>query len=468
MAAKAIKLSDDHPGSFTKTVKHTVLCCGNIEGNNNKFYSIEIQQDPGAGKYRVFTHYGRINTSNVYDMRGPWSSLYEAESEFDSIVKKKLRGKNIKEADGTSRRENYELVELVSPTVGSPNVRGKATASVATQVSAKQIINEASKFDPDVQRLIDQFAQENIHKITSLTGSSITLTANGLETALGPVTMTTINDARRALNDLKDIMDDGGRIDPDKEITRLSNNFYYSKIPHNFGRKITKDDWIITDAKLVEEYDLLDQLAASVQMGITTNTNASKQLSGFDTDIEPIDKKTKVFKDIVDIVESTKKHSHLTGWRVKNAYLVKIGKERKRYEKAEPKFGNVQEFFHGSQNANILSILLGGLIIPPVSAGHVTGRMFGNGIYGANSSTKSLNYSVGGWSGRRNTFKNSFLFRCKFALGKTYEVGYSTQKPPAGYHSISALSSLGSLYNDEFIVYSLEQCTITHLIELEE
>ena len=198
MAAKAIKLYDDSPGAYTKTLKHTVLCCGNIEGNNNKFYSIEVQQDPGSGDYRLFTHYGRINTSNVYDMRGPWQSMYEAEKEFDAIVKKKLRGKNIKEDDGTSRRENYELVELVSPTVGSPNVRGKATSSIASQVSASQIIQEASRFDADVQRLIDQFAQENIHKITSL--ANITLTANGLETALGPVTTTTINGRIQSLS----------------------------------------------------------------------------------------------------------------------------------------------------------------------------------------------------------------------------------------------------------------------------
>jgi poly [ADP-ribose] polymerase 2/3/4 len=467
MAVKATKLYDDSPGPYTETIKHTVLCCGNIEGNNNKFYSIEIQHDPASGNYRLFTHYGRINTSSVYDERGPWPALYNAESEFDSIVKKKLKGKNIKEEDGSSRRENYELVELVSPTVGSPNVRGKATKDVATQLSAKEIINEASRFDPDVQRLIEQFAQENIHKVTSL--SSITLTANGLETALGPVTINTVNDARRALNDLKDMMSEDGQIDPDKEITRMSNNFYYSKIPHQFGRKITRDDWIITDVKLAEEYDLLDQLEASVKMGMTTNTNASKQFSGFETDIEPIDKKTKVYKDLVDTVNGTKKHAHLDRWKVKNAYIIKIGKERERYEKAEAKYGNTQEFFHGSQNANLLSIMLGGLIIPPVSAGHVTGRMFGNGIYGANSSTKSLNYSVGGWSGRRNTFKNTFLLRCKFAMGKTYEVGSSkTQGAPSGYHSISALARLGSLYNDEFIVYKLEQCTVTYLIELEE
>lgn len=464
--AKVIKLYSDDPGPYTETLKHTVMCCGNIEGNNNKFYSIEIQKDPSTGEHRLFTHYGRINNTNVYDMRGPWISLDTAEREFESIVKKKLRGKNIKEADGTSRREKYEIVELASPTVGSPNVRGKTTKTIQAEVSTKQIVKEASRFDPDVQRLLDQFAQENIHKITSFT--SLTLTANGFETALGPVTQTTVDRAREALNSLKGLLSDG-YIDPDNPRTRENNNLYYSLIPHDFGRKITEDDWIIRDAKLVEEYDLLDQLEASVQMGITTNTNATKQFSNFATDIEPISKKTKFYKELVDRVESTKRHGHLSRWKVKNAYEIKIGKERERYLKAEKIFGNVKDYFHGSQNANLLSILIGGLIIPPVSAGHVTGRMFGNGIYGASSSTKSLNYSVGGWSGERNSYPNTFLLICKFAMGKTYETGHSQPSgPPSGYDSITALSSKGSLMNDEFIVYKLEQCTITHLLELEE
>jgi poly [ADP-ribose] polymerase len=218
----------------------------------------------------------------------------------------------------------------------------------------------------------------------------------------------------------------------------------------------------------MEEYDLLDQLEAAVQMGLTTNTNASKQFANFETDIEPIPSSDKIYKNLVKIVESSKKHGHLMRWKVQNIYNVQIKKERQRFETAESRYGNVQEYFHGSQNANLLSILLGGLIIPPMNAGHVTGRMFGNGIYGADSSTKSLNYSTGGWSGRRNKFNNSFLFRVKFAMGKTYETGYSTQKPPSGYHSISALASKGSLQNNEFIVYNLDQCTVTHLIELEE
>jgi poly [ADP-ribose] polymerase 2/3/4 len=458
------KLYSHEAGSYTETLRHALLACGNIEGNNNKFYSIEIQHDPSSGNYRIFTNYGRTANSNIYEERGPYS-LGQAEHEFENIVKKKLKGKNIKEEDGTTRREKYEMIEVISPTVGSSNVRHVTTRDVATHISASEIIKEKDRFTVGVQRLLDQFAQENIHKITSST--SLTFTANGFETALGPVTQSHISKARGALNTIKPFLVEG-YANPASNAVREANNLYLSLIPHPFGRKITADDWIITDAKLMEEYDLLDQLEASVQMGLTTNTNASKQFANFETDIEPISAKDKAYKALVDAVNGSKRHGHLNRWNVKNIYIVKINGERTRFETKEKKYGNIQEFFHGSQNANLLSILIGGLIIPPMNAGHVTGRMFGNGIYGADSSTKSLNYSVGGWSGRGNKFSNSFLFRVKFAMGKTYEIGHSTQRPPTGYDSISALSKLGSLMNNEFIVYNLDQCTITHMIELEE
>lgn len=464
MAWKAHKLSNDNPDGFIETIDYKILCCGNIEGNNNKFYAIEIQKNPYTGEHRIFTHYGRINSSNVWDYRGPMS-LGTAYTEFEKIVKKKLKGKNIKEKDGTTRREKYELVDTPAPTVGSPNIRGKTTQNIQSSKAAHILVESSkSKFVPDVQRLLQQFAQENIHQITTMT--SISVTTNGLETALGPVTESHVDRAREALNLIKSKLK-GGQADPSNKDVRSANNLYYSLIPHYFGRKITQSDWILEDAKLIQEFDLLDQLETAVQLGIGSQDNQADQFNQIDTDI--VIAPPAISAEINKLVETSKKHSHLSRWLVKNVYEINIHYERERFNKQESKIGNVQEYFHGSQNKNLLSIMMGGLIIPPHNASHVTGRMFGNGIYGASSSTKSLNYSIGGWSGQRNKYSNSFLLRVKFAMGKTYEPnGTQYGGPPKGYHSVSAWANKTKLLNDEFIVYSLPQCTVTHLIELEE
>jgi len=88
-------------------------------------------------------------------------------------------------------------------------------------------------------------------------------------------------------------------------------------------------------------------------------------------------------------------------------------------------------------------------------------------VYGANNSTKSLNYSTGFWGGSRNKFDNSFLFIADFALGKEHRVSSPTSRPPSGYDSIYAQKG-SSLYNDEFIVYRLNQVTLKYLVEMKK
>ena len=65
------KLFGPETGEYSETVKWCVLSCGNIEVNSNKFYAIEIQKSSTTGHYRLFTNYGRIAQSNVYEMHGP-------------------------------------------------------------------------------------------------------------------------------------------------------------------------------------------------------------------------------------------------------------------------------------------------------------------------------------------------------------------------------------------------------------
>jgi poly [ADP-ribose] polymerase 2/3/4 len=450
--SKVTKLSGPDPGAFDETIKWNVLSCGNIEVNSNKYYVIEIQRNRNTGEHRVYTQYGRIGSSAVYEMRGPYSE-YDATKDFESILKAKQRGKT----GGTSK---YAVVDVITPTVGSYNIRGKAQTIKVD--NTKNIVAQSShKFSSDVMRLLNQFADENIHRITAAT--SMSFTSQGLETALGPVTDSHVQKAREELRQIQDIVKAAGGQVRDLSKIGQANNRYLSLIPHTFGRKITESDWIADDAKLIEEFDLLDQLEAAVKLGL--KSTGTTQFTGLDTDVvEIVDP-----KPFVEMVNKTKAHSHLSRWHVKNAYEVKIPKERKRFESAEKKYGNHMDFFHGSSNCNFLSILLGGLIIPSHGDGiMIAGRMFGNGIYGASSSTKSLNYSIGNWTGRRNKYPNTFLLRVKFAMGKVYEPTGSYHGPPSGYHSTAAYAKKTGLQNDEFIVYNLEQCTITHLLELEQ
>jgi poly [ADP-ribose] polymerase len=138
-----------------------------------------------------------------------------------------------------------------------------------------------------------------------------------------------------------------------------------------------------------------------------------------------------------------------------------------KYRNPDPN-GPEYDLFHGSANANLLSIMLNGFYVPPSSASHVTGRMFGNGVYGASSSSKSFRYSVGLWGGRRSRIDAAYMFVVRFGMGKVYET-HSTMSSgaPRGYHSIHAKAGQ-HLLNDEFIVYDTRQARVTHLIEMKK
>jgi len=478
---KKIKLGDNDyepsKSGFTETKKFKVLHCGNVEGNNNKFYCLELQHNPTSGEYRLFSHYGRLGLSEVFGLRDfdyidncRITDMSVLDVEFDSIIKKKLKGKTIKDDRGLgeSRRENYEEVRTFSPKVGSPNIRDKSVTITTTKVAAVDISNITNQ---RIVKLINQIVDENIHNITSLT--SLTLTSNGFETPLGPVTKEQVDEARAALDILKSLIKDD-KINSEKQDTRTANNKYYSLIPHQFSHKITIDDWILDSQKLINEYDLLDQLTSAVQMGSALNQNASQRLNALGVDIDELSKSDNDFDRLQSYVHNSRAGNHrgldVWGWRVYNIFKVLIPDERKRFETTKVKLGNIKELFHGSKNCNILSILKNGLIIPPYNAGHVTGRLFGNGIYAAHHSTKSLNYSTGWWSGSKNRYDNAFLFIVNFTMGNAY-VTHNTASggPPKGYNSLWAKSGSGSsLYNDEYIVYTPSQATITHLIEMKK
>jgi poly [ADP-ribose] polymerase len=94
--------------------------------------------------------------------------------------------------------------------------------------------------------------------------------------------------------------------------------------------------------------------------------------------------------------------------------------------------------------------------------------MFGNGLYFADQSSKSEQYSTSrfGGSGRRgrNTF---FMFIADTALGKikkyqTAQVGLT--KPPRGFNSVQGAKGYSLLHN-EFIIYDIKQHLLQYLIE---
>lgn len=455
------KVTSNANDGFNQTIAYYVMHQANVDTNHNKYYLIELQKNP-QGRFRIFTHYGRLGITNIYEVRDeadgrPITDEATVREEFEDIHKKKLRGKTNKE---TGEREAYVDVDVVSPSIGSENIRGKAEKVVTVKTAI-----DTTHSDPRITKLLDQLVQENIHNITSST--NIKFTASGYATELGPVTPQHVAKARVALQSVNSLIKANGA-DADDPDVKKANSAYFSLIPKAFSMRISAEDMILTSDAVLREFDILDQLETGVKMGAAMTGSTSQRLNALGMEIDWLDDVDEV-KRIKGYVRGSKAGNHrgtdVWDYDVAAIYRIKLPTERARYEAAVKRFGNVQEVFHGSANANLLSILKGGLIIPPSTAGHVTGRLNGPALYGAIQSTKSLNYSIGFWGGKRSSFKNSFLFLADFAMGRTFETTSSTPNgAPRGYDSVWAKP--GYLHNHELMVYKLEQCTLKYLVEM--
>lgn len=210
---------------------------------------------------------------------------------------------------------------------------------------------------------------------------------------------------------------------------------------------------------ITRQEQLLDSLQATIQ-SISTTPCAEKV---FDLELTKLPAGDS-FNRIKKLYESTRQSMH-QAYRLEpvNAYAVHMRFMRERYNKCT--VCNPMELWHGTPVGNLLSILKSGLIIPQHAA---HGRLFGNGIYTSDQSTKALNYAAGYWSGNYN--RRCFMFLANVKMGRSYTPSghMNTSTPPAGYDSVFAKAHQSGVLNNEMVVYRLEQLDLTHLVEFSE
>ena len=244
-------------------------------------------------------------------------------------------------------------------------------------------------------------------------------------------------------------------------------------IPQKVGRKLIVED-VFSDLSAVQKQKaVLDSLEASLQTVMAGDKNDDDKKKAKKAMEKVFAVKLHLVKDKKTIGRIEKKYdktrnrvhscNHLG---VKTVYSVEIENMKKAFDKCKVK--NVKELWHGTRASNLLSILKGGLIIPSASSSHCTGRMYGDGLYFSDQSTKSLNYAYGYWgNGKRDS--NCFMFLCSVKMGKEYTPSSSYgHYPQRGYDSTFAKAGKSGVMNNEMIVYSLPQVNLNYLIEFSD
>lgn len=336
-----------------------------------------------------------------------------------------------------------------------------------------------------------QYLLSLISDTTMMNNMLVSLDIDAQKMPLGKISKQQLNLAYNVLKNISDAMNSGNMT---TEFIRDCSNEFYRYIPIACGRSVPP--LINTTALLGKYCNLIDELG---NMVIATTILESKQddtIHHLDTiyhklgvDIVPLDESDIMFSHIRDYVYNTQ-----SGFHKKKAQLLDIFEINRHEQNYTTDIPNKQLLFHGSRMSNFCSILQKGLILNPESLGvPIAGKMFGYGIYGANSNSKSRQYCDTGSSN-----KIGAMLLCEFALGNQYKCvdsqwnlnkdilekqkchstwGMGTHAPgssivvndviiPNGPLEKTKIDSV--LLHDEFIVYDTNQIKFRYLILFKE
>jgi poly [ADP-ribose] polymerase 2/3/4 len=417
-----------------------------IDRNSNKVWE-GIAYSDGTFKSR----WGRVvEGANLASNEKNLGSSSAAETELENKKREKI-------AKGYKDSQVFDDEIIITTTPGG-NLKN---------IAVKEI---GGADDVTTLELLEYLAEVNIHNITASTSIKYNAANATFSTPLGVLTPTAVADARDILAAI-DAQNSSG--DPNSILRTNKIRDYFQLVPKDFGRKIPEASELLnSQTKIQKENDILDAIESAI-------SNAQNTKSG-----EPIFKcrLTKIphwtpegrneFRRIRSLFESTKNinHGYTSTLKLKRIYEVEIEDMKANFDKCSAKLGNVRsDLWHGTKASNLLSILRSGLIIPPRSSAHCTGRMFGNGIYTSNQSTKALNYATSMWNRSGQDKQRTFMFLCDTALGKTHKPGsYNSNLPAKGTDSTWVEAGTAGVMNHECIVYSVDRINLRYLCEFGE
>ena len=492
MAKPVIKEAAMGKLNIAASHKRYTLNYTDIVANNNKFYNLEILETKDK-KFYLFTVYGRVGAGGVKEYR-VCDDISDAEKEANSIIKSKVK-------------KGYVEVTLTKSDVGSELGKAKVEANTVSVDSLKKM---GVKVEEEKPSSLHVEVQDLVRTWFGVTQEFVELNLDTKKCPLGQLSLDQINKG-------KDVLEESTKVvnakKPDvTELNRLTSQ-YYSNIPHVLPHRINADVLRFDDMnKITKAQDILDVFAdaKNVQGVISKKSNVDSQYATLKAELDWVDSSSPVFKWIDAMLHETRASNHSFLGKLKTHKVFKVNRDKEEehwlaaaeeiakkcgkqtassvyakfvknrpdvpkeladlYEKA-----NILPGWHGTRRANMIGITTKGLLIRPSGVAHA-GSMYGDGIYWATNSTKSINYcDVKGSYWAQGNNKTAYLFLADVAFGNQKIVGSShfyTKKNIEPNHSVWAKAGGNTgLYNDELITYTAtgkgQQHRIRYIVEFE-
>ncbi|WMV43070.1 hypothetical protein MTR67_036455 [Solanum verrucosum] len=460
----------------------------NVGNNNNKFYIIQVLENDSGGNFLVYTRWGRVGAKGGTKISGPYTSAYDATSEFESKFYDKTKNDWSNRKDFFCQPKHYAWLEMDYAENGEDSsVQGQSNPVHKSQP-------RETKLEAPIAKFISLICDINMMRQQMM---EIGYNANKLP--LGKLSKTTILKAKcfhKGYDILKNIADVIGQSNR-RLLEDLSSQFY-TVIPHDFGFKKMREFVIDTPQKLKHKIEMVEALA-EIEVAtklLEDNTDIQEdplyyQYEQLRCKLVPVEVGSQEFLMIESYMKNTHAKTH-SGYAVDIVQVFRASRdgETERFQKFSDT-SNRMLLWHGSRLTNWAGILSQGLRIAPPEAPS-TGYMFGKGVYFADMFSKSANYCYSS-----SAAKNGVLLLCEVALGEMNELlsaNYDADKLPSGKLSTKGVGATapdpkasqiledgvivplgnpknqrkqGSLLYNEFIVYNVEQIRMRYVIQVE-
>jgi poly [ADP-ribose] polymerase len=473
-STKVWKLNEQGAPAFPadyQIVRRAVLQVTDLGSNRNKYYALELHaaQQGGASRFRVFTHYGRTDDLETRPDAGQkecryFASAPAAEAEYLALYR-----------DKTSARKGYREVALAASRIGSTLARGTSSGQLDARTVAKIAASAANDgaappppaLEPVLARLVDYLYAEATNALTSTIAAKIT--AQGIETPLGVLTIGQIERGEAILQSLYALFQQGAK---SRERMQSLSGEFYTVIPHRIGRSRSA-----IEASVIDSMEAFEQKQETLQLmkdmlrvngehgSVLYGSDLAARYAALGCELRPLARGSEEYSAIErQLLESPGRSRKI---RVCNVFALRRAAEWEGFRSA---LENQRLLLHGSRIRNWVGILSRGLLLPKIAVSMGVRRTdagwLGNGIYFGDATSTSLQYTS---SGREGT---GFLALARVALGRVKDytrITYGLTAPPAAYHSCHGVRAragvVSQFADDEYVIYDPRQQRLEYLVE---
>jgi poly [ADP-ribose] polymerase 2/3/4 len=444
----------------------------NTKTNRNKFFKLQIL-DVKSELY-IYTRFGRTGLRGVSTCK-----RYDKDSAF------KMFEDIFYDKTGITWVNRYDRDPLIGKFVWI-----QTTESITDEQSERSITKydiKTSHIDSKIYHLIDKLSSQDL--ITS------TLKSNNFDSEkmpLGALGITQVTQGRLILTKIKSLIDTES---DDIDMFESLSSQYYSIVPCNFGKEKRLPNIDILDR--YEELNCnLDALEDIIMAGdvIKLSKSADSSINPIDAIYNSLGVKLSMIDDdseIFDIIKSWMRNTRGSTHSYKSmtpSIIYEVHSTNKIYESKFGHYTNKTLLWHGTRMINILNIFKNGLIIKPSWSSHC-GSAFGDGLYFANSSSKSANYCRDGGDIILLIYEVALGNMCSSTSGNfkvdkditngeydsMHGVGKQTCDPDKDIYIDDVKIPIGPLIKtqnsgyleyDEFIVYDKDQVHLRYVVQL--